>query len=152
MYPNTAILYRQNATRGATPVGLVVILYEEMIRSLQKAITAIESGKVEERSMELTHVLGIIGYLQAVLDFENGKDVARKLAAVYNSARDRVFHANVDPRTGPVRQLIGEFSSLAEAWREVDRQIAEAPIVVSEPRMEFDPDDSLDERTEQWQG
>ena len=149
---NTAILYRQNATRGATPVGLVVILYEEMIRSLQKALNAIQSGNVEERSIELTHVLGIIGYLQAVLDFENGKDVARKLAAVYNSARDRVFHANVEPQPRPVQQLITEFSSLAEAWREVDRQIGEAPIAVSEPRTLFDREDSLDERTEQWQG
>ena len=122
MLMNTATLYRQNAVRGATPVGLGVILYEEVLRSLQQALNAIEGGQVEQRSLALTHVLGVIGYLQAVLDFEKGQDVARKFSAVYNAARERVLQANIDPDAAAVRQLIAEFSALAETWREVDRQ------------------------------
>ena len=119
---NTATLYRQNAVRGATPVGLVVILYEEVLRSLQKALNAMERGNIEERSLELTHVLGVIGYLQSVLDFEKGQDVARKFSAVYNAARERVLQASIEPDAAAVRQLMDEFSALAETWREVDRQ------------------------------
>jgi len=122
MQMDTATLYRQNAVRGATPVGLVVILYEEVLRSLQQALNAIEGGQVEQRSLALTHVLGVIGYLQAVLDFEKGQDVARKFSAVYNAARERVLQANIDPDAAAVQQLIAEFSALAETWREVDRQ------------------------------
>jgi flagellar secretion chaperone FliS len=152
MLPNTAILYRQNATRGATPVGLVVILYEEIIRSLQKALSAIEKGNVEQRSLELTHVLGIIGYLHAVLDFDKGKGIALKLASVYNSARDRVFQANIDPRPESIQRLIDEFSSLAAAWREVDRQIGEAPVAAAESTTYTEAEAPEDVPVARWQG
>jgi flagellar secretion chaperone FliS len=122
MNPNTASLYRQNAVRGATPLGLVVILYEEVIRSLQEALNAIDRGKIEERSVALTHVLGIVGHLQAVLDYEKGGEIARKLSGVYNSVRDRVLQANATQNRDSVQRLLEEFRALAETWREVERR------------------------------
>ncbi len=74
-----ARFYRESAVRSASPVGLIVILYEETIRSLRKAQTALKQKNIEQRTLELTHAIKVIGHLQSVLDFERGGAVARNL-------------------------------------------------------------------------
>ena len=75
-----ARMYSESAVRGASPLGLIVILYDELIRNIRKAQRAFEAGNVEQRSNSLRHALEVVGYLHSILNFERGGDVARNLA------------------------------------------------------------------------
>jgi len=48
-----ARMYSESAVRGASPLGLIVILYDELIRNIRKAQRAFEAGNVEQRSNSL---------------------------------------------------------------------------------------------------
>lgn len=57
---NPAKAYRQFSVEGASPVGLVVMLYERAIADLQRATTAVEAHDIELRTKHLDHFLGVI--------------------------------------------------------------------------------------------
>jgi flagellar secretion chaperone FliS len=118
---NPAVMYRESAVRGASPVGLIVILYEEVIRSLRKAQKALKQKQVEQRSNELTHVIEIIGYLQSILDFEKGGRVARDLSIFYTAMRTQVFQANTKASDALIESIAENFVRMKSQWQQVEK-------------------------------
>jgi flagellar protein FliS len=116
--------YRESVVRGASPVGLVVILYEEVIRSISRAQRALRENNIEQRTLAFTHAIDVIGYLHAILNFEQGGKVARHLALFYTTMQSKIFEANLRPTTEAVEWLAAEFTKVAEAWQEVDRVVS----------------------------
>jgi flagellar secretion chaperone FliS len=119
--------YRESAVRGASPVGLIVILYEEIIRSMRKAQRALISADIEERTRSLNHALAVVGHLQGVLDFEKGGQVARDLSAFYGLMRSSILDANARADTQTMESVVAEFSKVKQAWQIVDREISGQP-------------------------
>jgi flagellar protein FliS len=124
---DAARAYRESVVRGASPVGLVVILYQEVISSIRKAQRALAENKIEPRTLELSHALKVIGHLQATLDFEHGGEPARNLSRFYGVARARILEANIVASEEILGWVAGEFSRLEAEWREVDRGVIETP-------------------------
>lgn len=116
--------YRESSVRGASPVGLIVILYDEIMRSLRKANRAIQERNIEERTREVNHALEVIGYLQITLNFEAGGEVAKKLSHFYNLSRTKILEANVREDSPILEQLVSDFSQVASAWQQLDRRIS----------------------------
>lgn len=117
--------YRELAVRSASPVGLVVILYEEVIRCLRRALDAVQRNNIERRTVELSHAILVIGYLQSALDYEQGGNVARSLSNFYNSARSKIVDCSGPKAQELLESLAAEFSSLAEGWQQIDREIGQ---------------------------
>jgi flagellar protein FliS len=130
-----ARMYRESAVRSASPVGLIVILYEEVVRALRRAQRGMQQGNVEERTLGLSHAIRVIGHLQSVLNFEAGGQVARDLSAFYNGARTEILRANAQSGQGIDETTIGTlaagFSAIAEAWKRVDREVGDGSSTVS---------------------
>jgi flagellar protein FliS len=126
--------YRESAVRGASPIGLIVILYGEIVRSIRRAQRSLASGSIEQRSNALTHVAEVIGYLQSILDFERGGAVARELSQFYGLMRAQVFEVNTSPTHEGLESLANQFEKVAGAWEQADRaatQQAESPANVA---------------------
>ena len=121
---NPARMYRESAVRGASPVGLIVILYEEVVRLLRQAQRGIGENDIERRILSLNQAIRIIGHLQAILNFEAGGGVARHLASFYNAARTAILDANATANASILSSLAASFSDLAGAWQQVDRALA----------------------------
>lgn len=117
--------YRESAVRGASPLGLVVILYEEIVRSLRKALRAFDAGDIESRGKELTHAVEVIGYLQSILDFEKGGDVARNLSSFYNLMRGKLLQTHIAPTQEALQMLACEFAKVGAAWQQAERSLAQ---------------------------
>jgi len=127
--------YRELAVRSASPVGLVVILYEEVIRCLRRALDSVQRNNIERRTTELSHAILVIGHLQSVLDYEQGGDVARGLANFYNSARSKILECTGPQSQELLESLAVEFSSMAEGWQQVDRELNQQAGAEPEPTM-----------------
>lgn len=123
---DAARAYRESAVRGASPVGLIVILYEESIRSVRKAQRALQNGNIEERTHALNHAIAVVGHLQGVLDFEKGGLVARDLFVFYSQMRSRLLEANAKADDQIMESIAVEFSKIKEAWQAVEHQISAA--------------------------
>jgi flagellar protein FliS len=122
---NASVSYRENATRGASAIRLVILLYEQMIRDLTLAAQALEQNDIEGRTRYINHAVLVIGYLQSPLDFERGGKVARDLENLYDFLRHNLVQVQCNPSAEGFGRLITDLLTLRETWIEVERR--EAP-------------------------
>ncbi|MGA9639981.1 MAG: flagellar export chaperone FliS [Terriglobales bacterium] len=113
--------YREAAVRGASPLQLVVRLYEQLVEDLRRIAAAIQQKDVSGRSSLIKHAILVVGHLQSSLDFERGGKVARTLENFYNSLRQNLVQAQFFPSGPAVRQLMTDVLAVRRAWVEVER-------------------------------
>ncbi|MGA2417498.1 MAG: flagellar export chaperone FliS [Candidatus Sulfotelmatobacter sp.] len=113
--------YRETAVRGASPVGLVICLYEQAIEDLRRALLALENGNIEDRTRYINHALLVISHLQGTLDMERGGEVARNLARFYSVVRAGLIEAQLTQSARILEQQTSQLATVHEAWRDVER-------------------------------
>jgi flagellar secretion chaperone FliS len=138
MNTNAASEYRKRSVEGASPVGLVVLLYGGAITALMRAISAVEAGDIERRVNELNKVLAILAELQGTLDFEKGGAVAQQLELFYKVMRSQVLEASIKMSKPMLEDLVKHMTSIKESWQVVEREttskgIAGAGVSVAPP-------------------
>lgn len=113
--------YREAAVRGASPVELVIRLYEQIVEDLRQASLAVDQNDIERRTQRIKHSLLVLGHLQSSLDFAAGGKVARDLDNFYNVLRGRLMQVQFRPAKAALRQVITDILAVREAWIQVDR-------------------------------
>lgn len=126
---NPGLSYRESAVAGASPVRLVILLYEQAIEDLRRAVLAVTKGDIEGRTREINHALTIIGHLQATLDKERGGQVAQTLDHFYEQLRAGLLQAQCKQSAAALQDQIAHLMQVHEAWCAVDRDLA--PIQTS---------------------
>jgi flagellar protein FliS len=119
---NPALAYRQEAVRTASPLGLVVLLYDSLLLSLNRAVHAFDSRQIELRVTELNRALKVIDTLQGTLDFEKGGDIAANLDRLYEACRGAILGANISQKKDAIVRIAGELRGVRDAWRDADRK------------------------------
>jgi flagellar protein FliS len=113
--------YRDNAARGATPIELVVLLYDAAIDDMRRALAAMQKSDVEARAAHVQHALMVLQQLQGTLDFERGGGAAHQFEQFYNVVRAKLLEAQI--RNSP--ELMGEqirfMSEVRECWVQAKR-------------------------------
>lgn len=117
---NQAKNYLPAAVAGASPVGLVVLLYERLILDLTRALAAMQEGDTETRVNELNHAFLILGQLEGSLDTSQAPEAAKTQALFYNVARARIFEAHLKSDRKLIEQQIALFNDVSAAWEQVD--------------------------------
>ena len=126
-----ASAYQQLAARGASPVGLVVSLYDTILRDFRRAQAALVAGNVEQRVFELNHALTVIAHLQSVLNHERGGEAAKTFDRFYEIARAMILDASVRCTPESLQKLIATFTSIRQAWQQIEPQSATAQPFLS---------------------
>ncbi|MGB7586381.1 MAG: flagellar export chaperone FliS [Terriglobales bacterium] len=121
MNPRNA--YREETVRGAHPVQLVVLLYEQMIEDLRQAVNAMEQNDIALRTNKINHAIAVIAYLESSLNKEAGGQVAMNLERFYHQLRGYLVLAQSRVSRAILSQQIMDLLSLREAWSEVERQV-----------------------------
>jgi flagellar secretion chaperone FliS len=127
--------YREAAVRGASPVGLVICLYEQAIEDLRQAVIALEKNDIEARTRGINHALMVIAQLQGSLDMERGGEVARNLARFYSVVRAGLNEAQMKQSARILEQQISQLVTVHEAWLEVERATATPQPLPAEPTL-----------------
>lgn len=122
---NVAQSYARLFVEGSSPVGLVVALYDNALKSLHRARRAIETNDIELRTRYLNHVLCIIAHLQGTLDLERGGEVAATLTRFYSYARAGILEVSLTNSKEKLADLASHFYSLREAWQTVESQVSD---------------------------
>jgi flagellar protein FliS len=116
--------YRETAARAASPLGRVVLLYEQAIHDLAGALSALNNGDIELRTQKTSHALLVIGQLQACLDLDRGGEVAHNLNRFYDLMRKGLLEAQVKSSAVILKEHIDLLLSVRSAWIELERQDA----------------------------
>ncbi|MGH0033728.1 MAG: flagellar export chaperone FliS [Myxococcota bacterium] len=114
--------YREMEIRTATPLRLIVRLYERALRHLREAGEHHAAARVKPRGEALARALAIISELRNALDFEQGGEVARNLDALYAYSIDRLIDTNLEADGKGIGEVIAILEPLHESWAEIERR------------------------------
>ena len=126
--------YQEHSLDGASPVDLVVALYDGIIRFLYAAISAVERGDVAGRRVAVKRALAILIHLQARLRMDIGGRPAQVLSEFYASMFALILQASVGNSTERFEEVIGFVRTIRDTWRQVAAEIPrETPQPVPAP-------------------
>jgi flagellar secretion chaperone FliS len=115
--------YRENVVCSATPIELIVILFDTAINDMRRAAAAANSGDREERAEAIRHAMRVLQQLQGTLDFEKGGQVARQFEQFYNLVRAKLLEASLHNASEPIQQQIQFMSEVRDCWAEAETQL-----------------------------
>jgi flagellar protein FliS len=134
--------YRQASAHGGSPIGMIVALYDTILRDFRRAIAAIDSNDVQLRVTELNHAVRVIGHLDEILDHKRGGEAAGRFQRFYQVTRGMIVAANAQATRSAIESLIELYAPVRQAWHEIETtsrgKEPEAPVipkVVDAPRM-----------------
>ena len=111
--------YQEHALDGASPVELVVALYDGIIRFLYAAIAAAERDDVLARRMAVKRALAIVIHLQARLRMDIGGRPAEVLSEFYASVFALILQASTANSPQRFEDAIRCVREIRDAWRQV---------------------------------
>lgn len=107
----------QSRVASASPHGLVGLLYEELLQSLDLIIAKHAKGQVIAGSTGLAKAISIIVALEGSLDFEKGGELARSLVRIYRSAARSLNDAARNDDISKIKEVRSAISDIAYAWQ-----------------------------------
>jgi flagellar protein FliS len=113
--------YQESAVRGATPIELVILLYDSAIEDMRRALTAMQNSEIENRSVQIAHALMVLQQLQGTLDFERGGSAARQFEQFYNLVRAKLLEAQIRGSSELMSQQIRSMSEVRDSWAQAKR-------------------------------
>jgi flagellar protein FliS len=122
--PYGAQSYLQTDVQSATPLTLVVKLYDAAVRSAATAHDAMVRGDIPARRAAINRLMDIIAELQNTLDLERGGKIATDLDGLYTYLLSRLLDAISRQDARPVEEVQRILTTLRGAWQEIANQQA----------------------------
>jgi len=128
MMTNPYQAYRTSTVETASPVELVALLYQGLIRFTQRAIYAIEQRDIQKAHDNFLRAQAIVVELISYLDVEAGGEVAQNLGTLYDYCYRRLVEANCQKQAAPAEEVVGLFRELLGAWQTLAEGKAASPL------------------------
>lgn len=115
--------YQQIATKTAPPGQLVLMLYEGIIRFLDRAIAGFQIDDPADCNTTISNNIiraqDIIFELNVTLNIEQGGELAMTLRRLYDYMDRRLLEANLKKDESIIREIIGRATVLRDAWAQM---------------------------------
>ena len=121
---NARRAYQESAARGANPVRLTILLYEQMIQDVARAAEAVRQRQPEACAQEVGHAVAVIGYLQATLQPSAAESVSRNLSRFYTMIREQLMEAQVRSSRDIFEEIKRQLMEVREAWNKVESDLS----------------------------
>lgn len=130
--------YGRQANTETDPIRQVVMLYDGAIKFLNLTAIDIETGDLAAKSEHSRRALDILTYLQSILDFEKGADVAVNLDNLYRSITAMVLKASAKTDAEMMRKAGDLLVPVRDAWQvNAGRNMVPAPQYGAMPSERF---------------
>jgi flagellar protein FliS len=115
---------------AASPVRLIVMLYDGAITACHSAIGSMQRKEIEQKGAMLSRAIMIIeSGLRLSLDKKAGGEIAESLDALYVYMSGRLASANVRNQPEQVQEVIKLLLDLKSAWEAIDANKATAQVL-----------------------
>lgn len=112
--------YKLSAIEGASPIGLMVVLFDTLAGDLRRAATALTQHDIETRCKEFNHAMLVLGQLESWVDLEKGGESARNLVGFYAYLRAKMMEAAAAQSHKPLEAPIEMILQVRTAWHQID--------------------------------
>ncbi len=114
--PTALASYGRIANAELDPIQQIVMLYDGAIKFLRLAATNIEEHDIHAKAEHTSRAIDIISYLQSILDFERGGDVAPVLDALYSNVLAITLRASVRLDPAQMHRAADLLLPVRESW------------------------------------
>jgi flagellar secretion chaperone FliS len=128
MSQSNELAYRRSAIEGASPIGLLIALYDTLWGDLRRAAAAIRKNDIELRCRELNHAALVLGQLEDWVDVKNGGDLAQNLTGFYSYLRAKMLEAGINKSAALLEEQMELILHVRSAWQQ--RDLVTHPIAV----------------------
>jgi flagellar protein FliS len=119
--------YIQTQVSSRSPLELVVMLYEGLIRFTGEARAAIERRDLVAKRVAMSRALAVLSELQSTLNMTEGGDVSVSLDGLYTYMNGLLLEASMQNTIAPLEETLKLAATLRDAWTEIaSREIAAA--------------------------
>lgn len=112
--------YKQQEVLTASPIELIIMLYDGCMKQLKLARIAIQDREIENANKSLQKASRIIVELVNSLDFHY--PIAKDLLNLYEFMLGEIRTCNVTKETGPIEGVLELLGSLRESWVQIARR------------------------------
>lgn len=112
--------YQKGAIGGASPLQLVVMMYDGALRFMEQGKHAMKLRDLEKQNYYLLKAQKIVMELTACLDMEQGGEIAQNLLALYGYVVNELMDANIKDRSEGIDRSIRVISDLRESWVQLE--------------------------------
>lgn len=134
----TELAYRNSSIAGASPIGLVIVLFDTLVGDLRRAAIAIRKNDIGARCKELNHAALVLGRLESWIDLQNGGESARNISFFYATIRAKMIEAAAAKSEALLNVQIESILLVRSAWQQLDTspsKNAEEPAGIEEQPM-----------------
>ena len=114
--PGALATYNQITNMETDPIQQIVLLYNGAIKFLRLAAADIEANDMTAKAAHSSRALEVICYLQSILNFEQGLDVAQTLDSLYTSITAMVLKASLALDAQAMRRAADLLAPVSDAW------------------------------------
>ena len=138
--------YKETQIRTASQTGLIVMLYDEVVRCIDNIVDLIgkkdiDTSKIKQKAMasqknaskivkindNVNKAQDILGELMSSLDFQRGGDLSKNLFNLYRFFSEKLTETNISKEIGELPQVRTLIVSLREAWSVVENDRPDDP-------------------------
>ena len=126
------------ANTETDPLQQVVMLYDGAMKFLRLAASNIEAREITQKGAHVNRALDILSYLQNILDFENGGEVAHTLDRLYSLVSVKVLKASAALDASEMRAAADLLAPVRDSWSTVAEvaKTPQVPVPVNPPRLQ----------------
>ena len=118
-------LYRQQQVQHevdqASPVKLILLLYDREVFLLRQALVKLKDGDVAKKGEAILKATDILSEFKAILNLEEGGDLAAQLDNLYTFMVQQLTVANHENNPEPITAVLKIVEELREGWRELEQ-------------------------------
>ena len=114
--------YRKSSVSSASPLRLVVMLYDGALRFMEAGKHAMGKGDVYAQNENIQKAQSIITELMATLDMDQGGEVAGNLSSLYSYIYQRLVEANIEDKPEHIDECAQLLRDLRESWADLETQ------------------------------
>ncbi|MFQ5356032.1 MAG: flagellar export chaperone FliS [Mariprofundaceae bacterium] len=111
--------YRGVQVEGASPLGLVLLTYDALIKSLALAKMAADTNDMAAEAHHLSRALEALMELATSLNMEAGGKIATSLASLYAYMSRRILEGQGADISAAIDEVLSLASSLRDSWQEL---------------------------------
>lgn len=116
---------------GATPHGLVLIMFEELLKGLDTLHAVDSAGDLARRNAAQARVISLLHGLETSLDHRRGGEIADNLGRIYREARRLLGPTPGIERSTALTQARDMLATVSGAWEAI------GPIVQAQTAAEI---------------
>jgi flagellar protein FliS len=110
--------YQSQAINTLTPGELLIILYDQLILCINKAVLNIKNKKINETHNNIIKAQNIILYLIDILDMSF--PISKELLQLYEYIYKQLISANVAKDEKILKEILPLISELKNTWQQAD--------------------------------